>query len=196
MSTLRQLVNRVLANSYDPGVYQDIAAGAINDGARELARRTVWGRIEVEATVNPDGTVAFASPVSWSRIISVVSSSGRLPFAGDRGAVGQTDGSCYRVDVGPAGTEIRVFGVSGTVRVVGYRLPAKMVELDQQSELGDDADAALVVYGKSRCSWHEDDFEEEAAHLAGFEREVKRFSRVTRPVVDGPLQVVGMWPDG
>lgn len=196
MSTLRQLVNRVLANSYDPGVYQDIAIGAINDGARELARRTTWGRVEVEATVNQDATLALISPVLWSRITAVVGTEGRLPFAGDASATGQAQGPCYRVDVGPAGQEIRVFGVSGIVRVVGYRLPAKLTDLDQQSELGDDGDAALVVYGKSRCSWHEDDFEEEAAHLAAFEREVKRFSRVTRPVVDGPLQVQGMWPDG
>ena len=196
MSTLRQLVARVLANSFDPGVYQDIAIGGINDGARELARRTTWGRIEIAATVNPDGTIVLASPVSWSRITAVLSDQGKVPFAGDQSAVGQTRGQCYRVDVGPAGTEILVFGVSGTIRVVGYRLPATLTDLDQQSDLGVEGDQALVVYGKSRCSANEDDWEEESAHLAAFEREVKRFSRVTRPVVDGPLQVVGMWADG
>jgi hypothetical protein len=216
MSTLADLRNEVLFNSFD-AAYGDIADRRLNQAARTIAGRVLWNKTLRPGTVATDGIVTLTDSAEFSRITGVWQATGtladdswatlrdqlgdRIVSAGDGATpngVGASD-VVYVVDAGTGGAQrLRVIGAQpgSQVLVEGALIPPAMSGDDDPNPLGDEADDALVLFARAKLFLREDDPEMHASLMQEFEREMRTYGQRLRPVMDGPVQVPGMWGDG
>lgn len=211
MSTLKELSDQVLLNAYSE-TYRSMAGQRLNAGARELARRVLWGRTLRTADVDETGLVIFSTAVEFSQITRVFSvplvwpgltddwralarqSVCRLRYDGDIGLPVEGCGPSYSADLGDDGAQVlRVFGHDGRIAVEGYRMPPKMTGDSDRLPLGDGGDDAVVAYARAKIAMHEDDPDQHSVLMGEFDREAKLYASSARPVTDGVAQTPGMW---
>lgn len=209
MSTFDQLKGEVVFNTFDGPKYLERAGVYVNNAARDIARRSLWGGDEQTILTDDNGIAA----AEFGRITAVWEAdpngkkTARYEFAGDAGTPGaQYDSfgpTCttpsYRTKTGDGGAltlEVLPVPAARSIVVAGSRLPALMAGGADVCELGQDAEDALILFARAKLYLREDDKEMHDALMQSYMDELRRFTLSTRPVAEGPRLTPGTWGDG
>lgn len=212
MSTFDQLKAEVVFNTFDGPKYLERSGVYLNNAARDIARRSLWGGNEIAIATDDNGIAAAGSP-GFARVTAVWGADAngrkqdRYEFAGDAGAPGaQYDAfgpagttPSYRTRTGDGGAltlEVIPVPAARSLVVSGSRLPALMVAGEDVCELGQDAEDALILFARAKLYLREDDKEMYDALMQSYMEELRRFTLSTRPVAEGPRVTPGTWGDG
>lgn len=213
MSTFDQLKAEVVFNTFDGTKYLERAGMYINNAQRDVARRSVWGATEMTATVTALNSQQGTAPSPVGRITGVWSADmqgrkvDRYSYAGDVGSPGAQADSfsdawsepTYTVTTGVGGAAtIVVQPVPAALHLVvaGSLVPAELADGGQVSDLGLEADDALILFARAKLYLREDDKEMHDGLMQSYMDEVRRFTLGTRQVAEGPRLTPGTWGDG
>lgn len=194
-----ELKHEVCFNTYDHKKFEGAAGRYLNQAAREVGRVTNynWMSTELEVQDAGDGRAAAAvtSPLeshpTWSAFLrfSLRSPSGGMSELTIEPGVGQhhqfpvqaPDGGriAARLVRGMGGDTYRLLfeqapPPGSRVRVEGLLAPGLMVEDSDESELGPDADYALVAFARARLAIREDDVDTRTAWAQEYQAELMR----------------------
>lgn len=210
MTTLNNLQDDVLFNTFDDAKYRGRSTRYLNRAVEKVARTMLYGWSQEFVDVDDDGVAALPSRYSiiqsvWSASPGPTDAVGDLLTPGgdysapaglpdwDPPYLSETVGFWFYAD-GPD-PQILVPSHLPRVRVDGYRLPAAMADATDDSGLPDAADDALITYARAKLYKLEDDFEAHAALMTDFARELADLAS-RRPRRSGPAITPGTWADG